>query len=77
VIDQMYRNQSQNEAMIQNAMKDAKKPVPPAGINVTMQKPTVDHEKIMNEILAKVNKMTHDLEEKVRQQNSKIGLISS
>jgi hypothetical protein len=56
----MYRNQSQNEAMIQNAMKDAKKPVPPAGINVTMQKPTVDHEKIMNEILAKVNKMTHD-----------------
>ena len=73
----MHRNQSQNEAMIQNAMKDAKKPVAAAGINVTMQKPTVDHEKIMNEVFAKVNKMTHDIEEKVRQQNSKIGLISS
>ena len=77
MIDQMYKNQSQNEAMIQNAIKDAKRPVPSGGINVTMQKPTVDHEKIMNEILAKVNRMTHDLEEKVRQQNSKIGMISS
>jgi hypothetical protein len=61
--------------MIQNAIKDAKKPAAP-GINVTLQK-TVDPDKIMNEALAKINKITHDLEEKVRQQNSKIGLISS
>ena len=61
--------------MIQNGIKDAKKPVAP-GINVTLQK-TVDPDKIMNEVLAKINKITHDLEEKVRQQNSKIGLISS
>lgn len=53
--------------MIQNAIKDAKKPVAP-GINVTLQK-TVDPDKIMNEVLAKINKITHDLEEKVRQQN--------
>jgi len=51
--------------MIQNAIKDAKKPAAP-GINVTLQK-TVDPDKIMNEALAKINKITHDLEEKVRQ----------
>jgi len=63
--------------MIQDAMKDAKKSVPAtAGINVTLHK-AVDQDKIMNEVLSKVNKITHDLEEKVRQQNSKIGLISS
>lgn len=61
----MYTNQSHNEAMIQDVMKDAKKPVA-AGINVTLHK-AVDQDKIMNEVLAKVNKMTHDLEEKVRQ----------
>ena len=47
-------------------MKDAKKPVPAtAGINVTLHK-AVDQDKIMNEVLSKVNKITHDLEEKVR-----------
>jgi hypothetical protein len=71
----MYSNQSQNEAMIQDAMKDAKKPVAP-GINVTLHK-AVDQDKIMNEVFAKVNKIKHELEEKVRQQNSKIGLIST
>ena len=53
--------------MIQDAMKDAKKSVPAtAGINVTLHK-AVDQDKIMNEVLSKVNKITHDLEEKVRQ----------
>jgi hypothetical protein len=52
--------------MIQDAMKDAKKPVTTAGINVTLHK-AVDQDKIMNEVLSKVNKISHDLEEKVRQ----------
>lgn len=48
-------------------MKDSKAPAPvSAGINVTLHK-AVDQDKIMEEVLARVNKLTHVLEDKVRQ----------
>ena len=52
--------------MIQDAMKDAKKPIS-GGINVTLNKVTADQDKVVNEILAKVNKLSHELEDRVRQ----------
>jgi len=43
---------------------------------VTLHKP-IDQDKIMDEVYTKVKKITQDLDEKLRQQNSKISLISS
>lgn len=43
---------------------------------MTLHKP-IDQDKIMEEVFTKVKKITQDLDEKLRQQNSKISLISS
>jgi hypothetical protein len=43
---------------------------------VTLHKP-IDQDKIMDEVFTKVKKITQDLDEKLKQQNSKISLISS
>ena len=43
---------------------------------MTLHKP-IDQDKIMDEVYTKVKKITQDLDEKLRQQNSKISLISS